>query len=122
MNTTKISPLPKSPLAATNDPNRKLAMTDEFNALIKNGTWELVPSSLGVNVVRSMWVFRHKHKSNGDFEIHKARLVANGRSQQIGVDCDDTFSPVVKLATIQTVLSFTLSKSWPIHQLEARES
>nr|GEX27457.1 LTR Gag-Pol-polymerase 3 [Tanacetum cinerariifolium] len=35
---------------------------------------------------------------------YKARLVANGRSQQFGVDCDDTFSPVVKPATIRTVL------------------
>ncbi|KAJ9545643.1 hypothetical protein OSB04_025350 [Centaurea solstitialis] len=30
---------------------------------------------------------------------YKARVVANGRSQQQGVDCDETFSPVAKYAT-----------------------
>ncbi|GJX09583.1 ribonuclease H-like domain-containing protein [Tanacetum coccineum] len=36
---------------------------------------------------------------------YKARFVDNGRSQQFGVDCDDTFSPVVKSDTIRTFLS-----------------
>ncbi|GJU72438.1 heat shock cognate 70 kDa protein 2 [Tanacetum coccineum] len=43
--------------------------------------------------------------STGDLYLYKARLVANGRSQQQGIDCDETFSPVVKPATIRTVLS-----------------
>ncbi|GJX87688.1 ribonuclease H-like domain-containing protein [Tanacetum coccineum] len=53
---------------------------------------------------------------------NKARLVANGRSQQFGVDCDDTFSPVVKPATVRTVLSLALSQNWPIHQLDVKNS
>ncbi|GJU00199.1 hybrid signal transduction histidine kinase M [Tanacetum coccineum] len=40
---------------------------------------------------------------------YKARLVANGSSQQLGIDCDETFSPVVKPATIHTVLSLARS-------------
>ncbi|GJT23984.1 ribonuclease H-like domain-containing protein [Tanacetum coccineum] len=55
----------------------------------------------------------HKYHANGSLSRYKARLVANGRSQQYGVNCDDTFSPVVKLATIRTVLSLTLSRNWP---------
>ncbi|XP_021980841.1 uncharacterized mitochondrial protein AtMg00810-like [Helianthus annuus] len=41
-----------------------------------------------------------------------------GSNRQIGVDCGDTFSPVVKQATIRTVLSLALSQSWKIHQLD----
>ena len=64
-------------------------MDDEYNALIKNKTWELVPRPLDVNIIRSMWIFRHKEKSDGSFERHKARLVGDGKTQQVGVDCGD---------------------------------
>ncbi|GAU51637.1 hypothetical protein TSUD_241870 [Trifolium subterraneum] len=67
------SPLPRNPLAALRDPNWKLAMDDEFNALVKNKTWDLVPRPPDVNVIRSMWIFTHKEKSDGSFERHKAR-------------------------------------------------
>jgi len=60
--TTSITPslLPHNPKAALFDSNWKAAMLDEFDALIKNKTWELVPRPQNVNVIRSMWIFRHK--------------------------------------------------------------
>ena len=120
--TTSISPIPKDPVSAINDPNWKNAMLDEINALIDNHTWDLVPRPPNVNVIRSMWVFRHKRNSDGSFERYKARLVANGKTQQPGIDCDETFSPVVKPATIRTVLSIAISHSWSIHQLDVKNS
>ncbi|KAK2361886.1 hypothetical protein QL285_086993 [Trifolium repens] len=116
------SPLPRNPLAALRDPNWKLAMDDEFNALIKNKTWDLVPRPNDVNIIRSMWIFTHKEKSDGSFERHKARLVGDGKTQQVGIDCGETFSPVVKPATIRTVLSLSLSKNWQIHQLDVKNA
>ncbi|GKC14427.1 ribonuclease H-like domain-containing protein [Tanacetum coccineum] len=68
------------------------AMYDEYNALVKNGTWLLVPRPAGVNMVRSMWLFKHKFHADGTLSRYKARLVANGSSQQLGVDFDETFS------------------------------
>jgi len=97
-------------------------MIDEYNALIKTKTWELVPRPADVNIIRSMWIFCHKKRSDGSFKRHKARLVGDGSSQQIGVDCDETFSPVVKPTTIQIVLSIGLSKSCSIHQLDVKNA
>ncbi|GJY94339.1 ribonuclease H-like domain-containing protein [Tanacetum coccineum] len=54
--------------------------------------------------------------------MYKAHLVANGRSQQYGVDWDDTFSLVVKPATIRTVLSLALSRNWLILQLDVKNA
>ncbi|GJX37518.1 ribonuclease H-like domain-containing protein [Tanacetum coccineum] len=101
-----ISPLPKSPSIALFDPNWRDVMYDEYNALIKNSTWILVPKPPNVNVVRSMWLFQHKYHADGSLSRYKARLVANGPSQQFGVDCDETFSLVVKPATIRTPPGF----------------
>ncbi|GKE83028.1 ribonuclease H-like domain-containing protein, partial [Tanacetum coccineum] len=54
----------------------------------------------------------HKYHADGSLSRYKTRLVANGRTQHVGIDCDDTFSPVVKSATTGTVLSLALSRGW----------
>ncbi|GKA11862.1 ribonuclease H-like domain-containing protein [Tanacetum coccineum] len=77
---------------------------------------------LNVNLVRSMWLFKHKFHADGTLSRYKARLVANGSSQQPGVDFDETFSLVVKPATIRTVLSLDVSRRWPIHQLDVKNA
>ncbi|GJS78523.1 ribonuclease H-like domain-containing protein [Tanacetum coccineum] len=85
-------------------------INDEYNALVKNGTWILVLRPTDANLVHSMWLFKHKFHADGTLSRYKARLVANGSSQQLGVDFDETFSLVVKLATIHTVLSLAGSQ------------
>ena len=69
------------------------AMAKEFNALVKNDTWVLVPPSSSHNTVGCKWVFRIKRHSDGSIERYKARLVAKGFHQQAGLDYDETFSP-----------------------------
>ncbi|XP_071694346.1 uncharacterized mitochondrial protein AtMg00820-like [Rutidosis leptorrhynchoides] len=78
-------------------------MTDEYNALINNSTWTLVPRPSDTDIVRSMWLIKHKFNADGNLSRYKARLVANGRNQLVGIDCDETFDPVVKPASIRTV-------------------
>ncbi|GKF72006.1 ribonuclease H-like domain-containing protein, partial [Tanacetum coccineum] len=53
---------------------------------------------------------------------YKARLMANGSTQIEGIDVDETFSPVVKPGTIQTVFSLATSRHWPIHQLDVKNA
>nr|GFB05823.1 hypothetical protein [Tanacetum cinerariifolium] len=81
-----ISPLPKSYTHAFNDPHWYRAMLDEYNALIKNKTRIFVPRPHNVNIVRYLWLFRHKHNADGSLNHYKARLVANGSSQLVGID------------------------------------
>nr|GEV27199.1 ribonuclease H-like domain-containing protein [Tanacetum cinerariifolium] len=54
--------------------------------------------------------------------MYKARHVVNGNSQQLGVNCEETFSLVVKLATIRTILSLVASRHWHVHQLDVKNS
>ncbi|GKE59959.1 ribonuclease H-like domain-containing protein [Tanacetum coccineum] len=95
LHVSPVSPLSKSYRDAFNDPNWQNAMRDEYHALIKNQTWTLVPRLLDTNIVRCMWLFRHKYLADGTLSRYKAHLVANGSTQFEGVDVDETFSPVV---------------------------
>ncbi|WVZ91395.1 hypothetical protein U9M48_037575 [Paspalum notatum var. saurae] len=119
---TTISPIPTSYRAALKDPNWHHAMLEEYNALMSNNTWCLVPKPAGVNVVTGKWIFRHKLHPDGSLARYKARWVVRGFTQEQGVDYDETFSPVIKPATIRVVLSIATSSSWPIHQLDVKNA
>ncbi|KAL8102499.1 hypothetical protein AgCh_027122 [Apium graveolens] len=41
---------------AIQDPNWRMAMSEEFNSLLRHGTWELVPSSLATNIIGCKWI------------------------------------------------------------------
>jgi hypothetical protein len=113
-----VSPIPTSARAALRDPNWKAAMQREFDALQANHTWRLVPRPARANVVTGKWVFKHKYNPDGSLDRYKARWVVRGFTQRAGIDFSETFTPVVKSATIRTVLTIVAGKRWPVRQLD----
>jgi hypothetical protein len=117
-------------LAATGEPNTltealqdsrwNTAMHDEYKALIDNKTWHLVPPSSTRNIIDCKWVYRVKKNADGTIDRYKARLVAKGFKQRYGIDYEDTFSPVVKAATIRLVLSVAVSRGWSLRKLDVK--
>ncbi|XP_020114487.1 uncharacterized protein LOC109728471 isoform X3 [Ananas comosus] len=117
--------LPTEPITfheAFQDADWRAAMAEEFDALLTNDTWELVPAPPSVNLIGCKWVYKVKQKADGSLERLKARLVAQGYKQQQGIDFDETFSPVVKSTTIRTVLSVALSSGWSLRQLDVKNA
>jgi len=98
------------------------AMQEEFDALKRNGTWTLVPRPPRANVISGKWLFKNKLHPDGSLERRKARWVVRGFSQRPGVDFHQTFSPVVKPATIRTVLHLAATRRWPVHQLDVKNA
>ena len=96
------------------------AMDAEYNSLIHKGTWELVSLPPGRKPIKSKWIYRVKTKADGTFDRFKARLVAQGFSQIAGVDYQETFSPVVRLATIRALLVFVVNNNLIIHQMDVK--
>ncbi|GKC84689.1 tocopherol cyclase, partial [Tanacetum coccineum] len=107
---------------ANNSPEWRQAVKEEYDALMKNETWSLVPRASNTNVVDGKWVYRLKRDKNGAFTRYKARFVAKGFRQQPGIDFHETFSPVVKLTTIRAVLSLAVTNNWPLRQLDIQNS
>ncbi|KAL8105656.1 hypothetical protein AgCh_029453 [Apium graveolens] len=92
-------------------------MSSEFDALVQNGTWDLVPRT-NQNVLSCKWVFRIKRNPDGSIHKYKARLVAKDFQQRPEIDFSETFSPVTKPATIRIILSLALTHGWPLRQLD----
>jgi histone deacetylase 1/2 len=76
-----ISMLPATYRSALKDPNWYNAMLDEFNALMWNDTWSLVPRPAGVNVVTGKWIFCHKFNPDGCLARYMAQWVVCGFTQ-----------------------------------------
>lgn len=106
---------PKSVKQALQDPNWYSAMQAEFDALISNKTWTLVPLPPGRQAIGCKWIFRIKENPDGSINRYKARLVAIGFHQVQGYDFNETFSPVVKPTTIRLILTLALSHHWKLH-------
>lgn len=113
-----ISPIPSSARAALQDPNWRRAMEAEFHALQANRTWKLVDKPPCAHIITGKWVFKHKFLPDGTLERYKARWVVRGFKQRQGIDFQETFTPVVKPASIRTVLAIAASKRWPTRQLD----
>ena len=103
-------------------PEWREAMSSELTALIRHGTWDLIPPPINCHPVGCKWVFRVKRKVDGSVDKFKVRLVAKGYNQQPGVDYNETFSPVVKPATIRTVLSIAIMNGWPLKQMDVNNA
>lgn len=94
----------------------------ELDALLCNGTWDLIHPHPSRNLISCKWVFRIKHKYDGFIDCFKAHLVAKGFHQRPEIDFHDTFSPIVKPTTIRVILSLVMKYDWSLQQLDVNNA
>ncbi|CAL1362537.1 unnamed protein product [Linum trigynum] len=108
---------------AQGDPVWDYAMKKELDALHANNTWTLVPRPPpSTSVVGCRWVYTIKMNPDGTIERHKARLVAQGFTQEMGIDYSETFAPVAKMSTVRTLLAVASLQHWPLYQLDVKNA
>ena len=96
------------------------AVVDEWKSLVSHGTWELVEREPSMKVIPCHWVFVVKTDADGKPVRFKARLVAGGNFQVEGIDFDETYAPVSRLATMRTLLAISARRGWKVHQIDVK--
>ena len=83
------------------------AMVEEYDSIVRNSAWEIVPRLVGKSVVGSRWIYKVKQAADGSIEKYKAIFVARGFSQIEGIDNEETFAPVARYSFISTIVSLS---------------
>eukprot|EP00253_Pinus_taeda_P031127 PITA_31127 len=96
------------------------SMVEEYDSIVRNSVWDVVPRLENKSVVSSCWLYKAKKAADGSVEKHKARFVARGFSQVEGIDYDETFSPVVRYSSIRSMLTLSTQMGWKIHQMDVK--
>ncbi|MBW0545411.1 hypothetical protein O181_085126 [Austropuccinia psidii MF-1] len=84
----------------------------ELAEMATRDVWEIVEKVPGMKTIGHRWVFDLKNNANGSIEKFKARLVAHGDKQCLGVDCAKTYTPTASLMSLHLVLAATVLKGW----------
>ena len=100
----------------------KDAMTIEYESIMENDVWEVVPRPQDKTIITSEWLYKIKHAADGSTEKYKARFVARGFSQKEGIDYDEIFAPVSRYTTIRSIIPLVASQGWNLHQMDRLRS
>jgi len=96
------------------------AMVEEYDSIVRNSVWDLVPRLENNSVVSSHWLYKVKQDADGNVEKHKARFVSRGFSQVQGIDYDETFAPIARYSSIRSMLALLAQMGWKIHQMDVK--
>lgn len=119
--TARLNDDPQSIEDALSRPDAHLwkhAISEEYNSILRNDTWELVDLPAGRKAIANKWVFKTKRNAAGEIIRHKARLVVKGFSQRKGIDYQETFSPVVRYDSIRYLISLAVQYDLDIDQMD----
>ncbi|GJX52992.1 putative ribonuclease H-like domain-containing protein [Tanacetum coccineum] len=82
----------------------------------------LVDLPNGKRAIGTKWVFRNKKDERGIVIKNKARLVAQGYTQEEGIDYDEVFAPVARIEAIRLFLAYASFKDFVVYQMDVKSA
>ncbi|GKF35902.1 putative ribonuclease H-like domain-containing protein, partial [Tanacetum coccineum] len=84
--------------------------------------WTLVDLSNCKRAIETKWVFRNKNDDRGIVVRNKARLVAQGYTQEEGIDYDRVFAPVARIEAIRLFLAYASYMRFIVYQMDVKSA
>nr|GEV55419.1 hypothetical protein [Tanacetum cinerariifolium] len=109
---------PKRVHQARKDPSWINAMQEELLQFKMQKVWVLVDLPHGKRAIGTKWVFRNKKDERGIVIRNKARLVAQGHTQEEGIDYEEVFSPVARIEAIRLFLAYASFMGFMVYQMD----
>ncbi|GJS17667.1 putative ribonuclease H-like domain-containing protein [Tanacetum coccineum] len=113
---------PKKVIHALKDPSWIEAMQDELLQFKLQKVWTLVDLPNGKRAIGTKWVYRNKKDERGIMIKNKARLVAQGYTQEEGIDYDEVFAPVARIEAIRLFLAYASFKDFVVYQMDVKSA
>ncbi|GJZ81445.1 retrovirus-related pol polyprotein from transposon TNT 1-94 [Tanacetum coccineum] len=76
----------------------------------------------GKRAIGFKWVLRNKKDERGIVIRNKARLVAQGYTQEEGIDYDEVFTPVARIEAIRLFLAYASFKYFVVYQMDVKSA
>jgi hypothetical protein len=113
---------PKKVLEAMKESSWIEAMQDELLQFRLQKVWKLVDLPKGQRAIGTKWIYRNKKDERGIVIKNKARLVAQGYTQEEGIDYDEVFAPVARIEAIRIFLAFASFKRFKVYQMDVKSA
>nr|GEU52542.1 ribonuclease H-like domain-containing protein [Tanacetum cinerariifolium] len=84
--------------------------------------WTLVDCPKGVRPIGTKWVLKNKKDERGIVVRNKARLVAQGHTQEEGIDYDEVFAPVARIEAIRLFLAYASFMGFIVYQMDVKSA
>ncbi|GJT96342.1 putative ribonuclease H-like domain-containing protein [Tanacetum coccineum] len=97
-------------------------MQEELLQVKLQKVWTLVDLPNGKRAIGTKWVFRNKKDERGIVVKNKARLVAQGYTQEEGIDYDEVFAPVSKIEAIRLFLAYASFMGFIVYQMDVKSA
>ncbi|GJV07531.1 putative ribonuclease H-like domain-containing protein [Tanacetum coccineum] len=97
-------------------------MQDELLQFRLQKVWRLVDLPKGKHAIGTKWVYRNKKDERGIVVRNKARLVAQGYTQEEGIDYDEVFSPIARIEAIRLFLAYASFMGFIVYQMDVKSA
>ncbi|GJU80936.1 putative ribonuclease H-like domain-containing protein [Tanacetum coccineum] len=113
---------PKKIFDALKDPSWVEAMQEDLLQFKIQNVWVLVDCHKGVRPIGTKWVLKNKRDEKGIVIRNKARLVAQGYTQEEGIDYEEVFAPVARIEAIRLFLAYASYMGFTVYQMDVKSA